>query len=80
MSDDAPTDVRPIDVRSKRGVTIAILAGVVVGAAHGIPRYGLFTFSNVAMIGLGIILTCGIYAIVVAVKPSTNGAPGDGKA
>ena len=68
MSDDAP-----IDARSKRGLRWSLVAGIVGGAAHGIPRYGAFTFSNVAMIGLGMIIACAIYAIVVAFKPSTDG-------
>ena len=72
MSDDAPTEDRR---RSKVG--LAMFLGAILGALWGVPRYGAFTFANVAVMGLGIIVTCAAYAIVIAIKPATDGGPDD---
>jgi hypothetical protein len=55
------------DVRS---LAIAIVLGCAVGAAHGIPRYGLFSFGNLAMMGLLMITVVSLWAAVVALLPS----------
>ena len=70
MSDD----LRPIDVRSRRGVSFAIWLGAIAGGVWGSMRYGPFTFGNVALIGLGIIVGCAAYATVLALSPATDDA------
>jgi hypothetical protein len=65
---DAP---RSIDVRSRRGVSLAIWLGAIAGGVWGSMRYGPFTFGNVALIGLGIIVGCAVYAIALALSPAT---------
>ncbi len=69
MSDTTPEDDAR-DRKDRRGLAIAFWVGVAVGAAHGIPRYGLFTISNVAMVGLGIIVSVGLYAAWIALRPA----------
>ena len=48
----------------------SLLVGALVGAGHGIPRYGVFSISNVAMIGFGIIVVVGLAAAVIALMPA----------
>jgi hypothetical protein len=70
-----PADEATIERRNaaaKKRITLAILLGIAIGAAHGIPRYGLFTLGNVAMMGLGIITTLGVYALIVALRPASD--------
>jgi hypothetical protein len=67
-------DDRPLDDARARGdrrlFTWSVLAGVVVGAAHGIPKYGVFSIGNVTLIGLGVIAVVGVVAGVVALLPA----------
>ena len=58
--------------RDLRAVKISFWLGVIVGAGHGIPRYGVFSIGNLGMIGLGIIVALGIHASVVALKPAQS--------
>jgi hypothetical protein len=55
------------DAAAKRGLTVAILLGVVLGAWLGAPRYGLFHLSTVAVMGLTVIATVFTYTVAVAV-------------
>ena len=50
--------------------TWSMVFGAIVGAALGIPRYGLFSMSNVAMIGLGMIVVVAVAAAVIALMPA----------
>ena len=56
------------DRSAKKGVWWTILIGTAIGAAHGIRWYGTFSVGNVAMIGLGVITACGVFAIIVAFR------------
>ena len=60
----------PEECRDLRAVKISFWLGVLAGAGHGIPRYGVFSIGNVGMIGLGIIVALGLHASVVALKPA----------
>jgi hypothetical protein len=65
------TTDRPIDRAGRRAVGIAVVAGLAVGVLLALPRYGLFSIGTTAFAGLGVMVALGIYAIVVAVSPST---------
>jgi hypothetical protein len=68
-------DARPDDPRSRgdrRLFTLAVLGGVVIGAGHGIPRYGVFSVGNVALMGLGVIVVVGIVSGVIALLPARH--------
>lgn len=56
------------DRSAKKGVWWTIVIGTVIGAAHGIRWYGTFSVGNAAMIGLGVIVACGVFAIIVACR------------
>jgi hypothetical protein len=58
------------DRKDKRAVRFALWLGVALGLGHGIPRYGLFHMSTVAMVGMGIIATASLYAAWVALRPA----------
>ena len=58
----------------RRGVTWSILLGIALGGAVGAPRYGIFSVGDVAMIGLGVIVCCGVYALIVAFGPARSEA------
>ena len=66
MSSETPASNR--DAAAKRGLTLAILAGVGLGAWAGAPRYGLFSLSTVNVMGLTVIGTIFLYTIFVAVS------------
>lgn len=65
---DAETDA--VDRKDVRALKIAIWVGVAIGAGHGIPRYGLFSIGNLALIGLGVIVSVGFYAAWIALRPA----------
>jgi hypothetical protein len=67
--DDATHD-DPRDRKDRSLFTWSVIGGVVVGAAHGIPKYGVFSIGNVSLIGLGVIAVVGIVAGVVALLPA----------
>jgi hypothetical protein len=67
--DDAPPD-DPRDRGDRRLFLWSVLGGIAVGAAHGIPKYGVFSIGNVALIGLGVIAVVGIVAGVIALLPA----------
>jgi hypothetical protein len=56
--------------KDKRALAISTLLGLAVGAGHGIPKYGVFHISTVAMMGLGMIVVVGIHAAIVALMPA----------
>jgi hypothetical protein len=56
--------------RDRRSLGLAILAGIVLGLGHGVPRYGLFHISTVNMGGLGVITTVSLWAALVALLPA----------
>jgi hypothetical protein len=67
--DDAPEN-DPNARKDRRLFTLSVLAGVAVGAAHGIPAYGVFSVGNVALMGLGTIVVVGLVAGVIALLPA----------
>jgi hypothetical protein len=66
-----PIHDRPIDRAARRAIGLAIVVGGVIGTILGFPRYGLLSIGTVAFAGLGVMVALGVYAIVVAVSPST---------
>lgn len=66
----SPAPMDAAERRDVRGVKIAFWVGVVAGIGHGAPKYGLFSMFTVALVGLMIITTVGLYAAAVALMPS----------
>lgn len=66
MSDANDPDCR----KDRRIFGWSIVIGAIVGAGHGIPRYGVFTMQNLAMVGLGMIAVVGLAAAVIALLPA----------
>jgi len=67
-----PRNDRTIDRAGRRAVGLAIVVGLVAGVALAFPRYGLLSIGTTALAGLGVMVALGVYAIVVAVSPSTS--------
>ena len=76
MSDPAGHD-DPECARDVRALTGSLLLGVVLGGAIGVTRYGLFTMGNVAMVGLGVIVSVSLHALVVALRPARDSKPAE---
>ena len=55
----------------------SFVVGGALGAAVGIPRYGPFSMSTVALIGLGMILVIAVAAAVIAILPARPLPPTD---
>jgi hypothetical protein len=69
---------RPEDRAARRRVTLAIVVGAVVGAIFGVPRYGPISVGNAGLMGLGVMLALGIYALVLALGPAGPAEEGPG--
>ena len=67
---DTTTEPTRADRKDQRALSIAIWAGVALGLAHGIPRYGVFHISTVNMVGIGVITTVSLWAAIVALMPA----------
>ena len=55
----------PLGRRAKRGLLLAIVAGLVLGFALGTPRYGVMDPSTWNLAGLMMICTVGTYTLVL---------------
>jgi hypothetical protein len=66
-----PIHDRPIDRAARRTITLCIVGGALVGTILGATRYGLLAIGTVGLAGLGTMVALGVYAAVVALKPST---------
>ena len=72
MSDDRDD---PETRTGRRILGWSFVVGAALGAAVGIPRYGPFSMSAVALVGLGIITVIAVSAAVIAVLPARPPPP-----
>jgi hypothetical protein len=67
-----PINDRPEDRSARKAITLAIVVGAAAGALVGVPRYGPVSTGNAALVGLGVMVGLGLYALFVALRPSSR--------
>jgi len=72
MSDDRDD---PETRTGRRILGWSFVVGAALGAAVGVPRYGPFSMSTVALVGLGIITVIAVSAAVIAILPARPAPP-----
>jgi hypothetical protein len=56
------------DSQVKRGLSAAIVIGIVLGLIWGVPRYGPVHINTWNVVGLVVITTISLYALVLGVR------------
>jgi hypothetical protein len=65
-----PINDRPEDRAARRTITLCIVVGAALGALFGVPRYGPVAIGTAALMGLGVMVVLGLYALFVALRPA----------